>query len=143
MKGSGASAFFRECNSSILPGILGLRTGGGVPEWAFGDPLDPAGHMKWARCGSASGPNSARKADSFAYTSPVKKFLAVIFALISGVYVIFGPFPDPLPFLDEATALLIFVKSMSVLGVDISRFVPFLGKKTKNPPKPPGPVVDV
>ena len=74
----------------------------------------------------------------------MKKFIAFIFALISGVYVIFGPIPDPLPFLDEATALLIFVKSMAVLGVDISRFVPFLGKKGKQaPPKPPGPVVDV
>ena len=73
----------------------------------------------------------------------VKKFIAFIFALISGVYVILGPFPDPLPFLDEATALLIFVKSMAVLGVDLTRFLPFLGKKTKTPPKPPGPVVDV
>ena len=99
--------------------------------------------------------NSARKPGFFAFTrfAPegfqeqyvafVKKLLAVFFALISGVYVIFGPFPDPLPFLDEATALLIFVKSMAVLGVDLSRFVPFLGKKAKTPPKPPGPVVDV
>jgi len=87
--------------------------------------------------------NSARKPGFFPYTGIVKKLLAVFFALISGVYVIFGPFPDPLPFLDEATALLIFVKSMAVLGVDLSRFVPFLGKKAKTPPKPPGPVVDV
>ena len=69
--------------------------------------------------------------------------LAALFALVSGVYVIFGPFPDPLPFLDEATALLIFVKSMAVLGVDLTRFLPFLGKKGKTPPKPPGPVVVV
>lgn len=74
----------------------------------------------------------------------MKKFLAAIFALISGVYVIFGPIPDFIPFLDEATALLIFVKSMSVLGVDVSRFIPFLGKKGKAAaPKPPGQVVDV
>jgi len=72
----------------------------------------------------------------------VKKFIALIFALISGFYVLAGPIPDPLPFLDEATALVIFVKAMGVLGFDISRFVPFLGKKNKAP-KPPGQVVDV
>jgi hypothetical protein len=89
-------------------------------------------------------PNAARKPGIFAYTGPVKKFIAVIFALISGVYVIFGPIPDFIPFLDEATALLIFVKSMSVLGVDVSRFIPFLGKKGKAADsKTPGPVVDV
>jgi len=99
--------------------------------------------MKKAELEVAAGPNAARKPDFFAYTAPVKKFLAVIFALISGIYVIFGPFPDPLPFLDEATALLIFVKSMAVLGFDMSRFIPFLGKKGKTSPKPPGPVVDV
>jgi hypothetical protein len=73
----------------------------------------------------------------------VKKFIALIFAIVSGVYVILGPIPDPLPFLDEATALLIFVKSMAVLGFDLSRFVPFLGRKGKTPAKAPGPVVDV
>ena len=74
----------------------------------------------------------------------MKKFIALLFALVSGFYVFFGTIiPDPLPFLDEATALLIFVKSMAVLGVDLSRFVPFLGKKSKTPQKPPGPVVDV
>ena len=92
----------------------------------------------------AWGPNAARNPDFFAYSGRVKKFLAVIFALISGIYVIFGPVPDFIPFLDEATALLIFVKSMSVLGVDVSRFIPFLGKKGKTAAaKPPGPVVDV
>jgi hypothetical protein len=74
----------------------------------------------------------------------VKKFIALLFALVSGFYVFFGTLiPDPLPFLDEATALLIFVKSMAVLGFDLSRFIPFMGKKAKTPPKPPGPVVDV
>ena len=73
----------------------------------------------------------------------VKKLIALIFALVSGFYVLAGPIPDPLPFLDEATALIIFVKSMSVLGVDLSRLVPFLGRKEKASPKPPGQVVDV
>lgn len=77
----------------------------------------------------------------------MKKFIAFLFALVSGLYLlIWGPMPaplDPLPIIDEATALIIFVKAMQVLGVDLSRFIPFLGKKDKTAPKPPGPVVDV
>ena len=77
----------------------------------------------------------------------VKKLIALLFALISGIYLLtlgvwIGP-PDFVPFIDEATALIIFVKSMSVLGVDLSRLVPFLGRKGKTPSKPPGQVVDV
>ena len=74
----------------------------------------------------------------------MKKLIALLFALVSGFYVFFGTLiPDPLPFLDEATALLIFVKSMGVLGVDLTRYVPFLGKKSKPAGKTSGPVVDV
>lgn len=77
----------------------------------------------------------------------MKKFIAAVFAGISGLYLlIWGPMIgplDPVPIIDEATALLIFVKSMAVLGVDLTRFVPFLGKRTKPAPKGPGPVVDV
>lgn len=77
----------------------------------------------------------------------VKKLIALLFALISGIYLLtmgiwVGP-PDFIPFIDEATALIIFVKAMGVLGVDLSRLVPFLGRKEKTPPKPPGQVVDV
>lgn len=77
----------------------------------------------------------------------MKKFIAAVFALVSGLYLLFwgpmvGPL-DPVPIIDEATALLVFVKAMAVLGVDLSRFVPFLGKKAKEPAKGPGPVVDV
>ncbi|MCW1883538.1 hypothetical protein OKA04_02290 [Luteolibacter flavescens] len=77
----------------------------------------------------------------------MKKFFAFIFALFSGLYLlIWGPMVgplDPVPIIDEATALLIFVKSMGVLGIDLTRFVPFLGKKSKQAAKSPGPVVDV
>ena len=74
----------------------------------------------------------------------MKKLIALLFALLSGFYVFFGSwFPDPLPLLDEATALLIFVKSMGALGVDLSRYVPFLGKKSKPAGNTSGPVVDV
>lgn len=84
-----------------------------------------------------------RRIAGSAYPSLVKKLLAVIFAIVSGIYVILGPVPDFIPFLDEATALVIFVKSMAVLGVDLSRFVPFLGKRQKKKADPQGPVVDV
>lgn len=62
----------------------------------------------------------------------MKKAIAGLAALMSGGYLLtLGILPDPLPFLDEATALLVLVKSLSYLGVDISRFVPFLGKRAK------------
>jgi hypothetical protein len=67
----------------------------------------------------------------------VKKFIAFIFALVSGLYLlVWGPMVgplDPVPIIDEATALLIFVKSMGVLGIDLSRFIPFLGKRESRP----------
>jgi hypothetical protein len=78
------------------------------------------------------------------YPAAVKKFVALVFAGISGFYLVFlGWIPDPLPIIDEATALIVFVKSMAVLGIDLTRFVPFLGKKSKGMPKTGGPVVDV
>jgi len=67
----------------------------------------------------------------------MKKAFAVLAALMSGGYLLtLGIAPDPLPFIDEATALLILVKSLSVLGIDISRFVPFLGRKTRTQSPP-------
>ncbi|BCU79742.1 hypothetical protein [Luteolibacter sp. LG18] len=65
----------------------------------------------------------------------MKKAFALLAALMSGGYLLtLGIAPDPLPFVDEATALLILVKSLSVLGIDVSRFVPFLGRKTRTEP---------
>lgn len=91
--------------------------------------------------------NAGRNPGLFAYDARVKKLIAFLFALVSGLYLlIWGPMVgplDPIPIVDEATALIIFVKAMQVLGVDLSRFIPFLGKKDKTAPKPPGPVVDV
>lgn len=80
----------------------------------------------------------------------MKKGIALLFAVTSGLYLLlWGPMVgplDPVPIIDEAAALLIFVKAMSALGFDIARFLPFFGKKVpKEATKGPGsgPVVDV
>ncbi len=76
----------------------------------------------------------------------MKKALALFFAVLSGLYlIVMGITPDPLPFIDEATALIVLIQSMSVLGIDIRRYLPFFGKKVPKAKKDDkdGPVVDV
>ena len=70
----------------------------------------------------------------------MKKFLAGIFALGAGIVLFI---PDLLPFIDEAIALMIFVKSLQVLGLDVTRWLPFFGKKKPEGAKKEAPVVDV
>ena len=78
----------------------------------------------------------------------MKRRFAWFLALFSGLYLLLmGPLPDPLPIIDEATALLIFVKSMAFLGYDVRRFVPFFGGrkagKTSRASNADGQTIDV
>ena len=61
------------------------------------------------------------------------RIIAWLFAIASGLYLlIMGPMVgplDPLPLIDEAMALAIFLKSTSYLGYDFRRFIPFLRKR--------------
>jgi hypothetical protein len=68
--------------------------------------------------------------------------------ILSGFYLlVLGWVPDPLPFIDEGVALLVFVKTMAWLGYDVRRWLPFLGKGGKEKPSPskehPGVTIDV
>ena len=59
----------------------------------------------------------------------MKRLIAWGFAILSGFYLLIaGPIPDPLPFIDEATALLVFVNATAYLGFDLRRWLPFFGK---------------
>ncbi|MGL5017456.1 MAG: hypothetical protein ACRDBP_04935 [Luteolibacter sp.] len=78
----------------------------------------------------------------------MKRRIAWILAILSALYLlVVGPLPDPIPVIDEATALLIFVKSMAYLGYDVRRWLPFLGRgksqKTSHSRHAAGQVVDV
>lgn len=52
-------------------------------------------------------------------------------AILSGLILLV---PDPVPFIDEGLALLMFVKSMAYLGHDVTRLIPFMRKgRAKSP----------
>lgn len=65
----------------------------------------------------------------------MKRKLTWLGAILSGLYLLtVGIMPDPLPFVDEAIALAVFLKCTSALGYDLRKWLPFLGKNAKSKP---------
>ncbi len=60
----------------------------------------------------------------------VKHRIAKTAALFSGLYLLVaGPFPDPLPLIDEGIMMMIFLTSMKALGKDGNWWLPLFGRK--------------
>lgn len=65
----------------------------------------------------------------------MKKFFALIFAAFSGVYLLLGPIPDPLPLVDEGVALVIFLNCLAALGLDLRKYIGMGPKKKRSEPE--------
>ena len=53
---------------------------------------------------------------------PMKSMFALCIAILSGLYLlVMVPTVDPLPFLDEGIATVIFLKALAALGIDLRK----------------------
>ena len=67
----------------------------------------------------------------------MKKLIAVLLAGASGLYLAtLGILPDPIPFIDEGLAFVILINSLSMLGLDLRRFVGMKSGKKKSSDQP-------
>jgi len=75
------------------------------------------------------------KGDIAARLVGMKRRLALLFAILSGLYLlVMVPTLDPLPFLDEGLAMLIFLNALAALGIDLRNV---FGKKKLLPVRVP------
>ncbi|NJM37648.1 MAG: hypothetical protein HC845_07220 [Akkermansiaceae bacterium] len=64
----------------------------------------------------------------------MKRKTAWLLAIFSAVYLLtIGLIPDPIPFIDEGIALLIFVQATRYLGYDVTKWLSFFGKGKPSP----------
>ena len=67
----------------------------------------------------------------------MKKLLGSMLAGVSGLYLAtLGIAPDLVPFIDEGIAFVIFINALSMLGLDLRRFVGMKSGKKKSSEKP-------
>jgi hypothetical protein len=65
-------------------------------------------------------------------TGPMKRKIAWTVASVSGLYLLtLGPLPDPVPLMDEAVALAVFLTCASHLGYNFAKWLPFARKRGK------------
>jgi hypothetical protein len=69
----------------------------------------------------------------------VKRIFLWLIALLCGLYLlVMGPLIDPLPFLDEATALAVLAYVLRALGYDVGRWIPVIRHFRGRVPGPRG-----
>ena len=61
----------------------------------------------------------------------MRNLLALVLAALSGLYLlVMGPTLDPLPFVDEGIAALVFLNALAYLGIDLRNL---LGTRSPEP----------
>jgi hypothetical protein len=71
--------------------------------------------------------------------SAVKRIFLWLIASLCGLYLlVMGPLIDPIPFLDEATALAVLAYVLRALGYDVARWIPVIRHFRGRVPGPRG-----